>query len=95
MPVVQMDSVIGSVGGKVLLTFCFENSYLLLAFLRDSNTSQSVIDVFDYLTDLLGLQLFRKLFPVILTDNGNYSEPAKVIIVCADLIDLNTILDNY
>lgn len=79
MPVVQMDSVIGSVGGKVLLTFCFENSYLLLAFLRDSNTSQSVIDVFDYLTDLLGLQLFRKLFPVILTDNGSeFSNPSRL-----------------
>ena len=37
----------------------------------------------------------RKLSSVILTDNGNYSEPAKVIIVSADLIDLNTILDNY
>ena len=79
MPVVQMDSVIGSVGGKVLLTFCFENSYLLLAFLRDSNTSQSVIDVFDYLTGLLGLQLFRKLFPVILTDNGSeFSNPSRL-----------------
>jgi len=79
MPVVQMDSVFGSVGGKVLLTFCFENSYLLLAFLRDSNTSQSVIDVFDYLTDLLGLHLFRKLFPVILTDNGSeFSNPSRL-----------------
>ena len=79
MPVVQMDSVFGSVGGKVLLTFCFENSYLLLAFLRDSNTSQSVIDVFDYLTDLFGLQLFRKLFPVILTDNGSeFSNPTRL-----------------
>jgi len=37
----------------------------------------------------------RKLSSVILTDNGNYTEPAKVIIVSADLIDLNTILDNY
>lgn len=37
----------------------------------------------------------RKLSSVILTENGNYTEPAKVVIVSADIIDLNTILDNY
>lgn len=37
----------------------------------------------------------RKLSCVILTENGNYTEPAKVVIVSSDLIDLNTILDNY
>lgn len=77
--VVQMDSVVGTVGGKVLLTFCFEQSHLLLAFLRERNTSQSVIDVFDYLEDLLGLNTFRRLFPVILTDNGSeFSNPQRL-----------------
>lgn len=37
----------------------------------------------------------RKLSSVILTDNGNFNEPAKAVLVSADLIDLNTILDNY
>lgn len=37
----------------------------------------------------------RKLSSVILTENGNYTEKAKVVIVSADVIDLNTILDNY
>ena len=37
----------------------------------------------------------RKLSSVILTENGNYTEPAKAVIVSADIIDLNTILDNY
>jgi predicted transcriptional regulator len=37
----------------------------------------------------------RKLSSVILTENGNYSEPAKAVIVSADIIDLNSILDNY
>lgn len=37
----------------------------------------------------------RKLSSVILTENGNYTEPAEVIIVSADLIDLNSVLDNY
>ena len=37
----------------------------------------------------------RKLSSVILTENGNYTEQAQAVIVSADLIDLNTVLDNY
>ena len=37
--VVQMDSVIGTAGGKCLLTIHFVESSLMLAFLRDANTS--------------------------------------------------------
>lgn len=37
----------------------------------------------------------RKLSSVILTENGNFNAPAKAVLVSADLIDLNTILDNY
>lgn len=37
----------------------------------------------------------RKLSSVILTENGNYTEPAKLVVVTADTIDLNAILDNY
>ena len=51
---VQMDSVIGTVGGKVLLTVHFPDTGFMLAFLRVSNTSQSVIDVFDRLYITLG-----------------------------------------
>lgn len=74
--IVQMDSVIGSVGGKVLLTIHFVNTSLMLAFLRDANTSQSVIDVFDCIDRVLGENLFNKLFPVLLGDNGSeFSNP--------------------
>lgn len=75
-PIVEMDSVLGEIGGKVLLTFSFTNSFLLLAFIRDRNTSQSVIDVFEHLYDLLGKEDFSRLYPVILTDNGSeFSNP--------------------
>lgn len=37
----------------------------------------------------------RKLSSVILTDGGNFDEPAKAIVVSADIIDLNNVLDNY
>jgi len=75
---VQLDSVIGTVGGKVLLTLQFECG-MMLAWLRDTNNSQSVIDYFDMLERLFGLEMFRKLFPVILTDNGSeFSNPAAI-----------------
>jgi hypothetical protein len=55
-------------GGKVLLTIHFVDTSFMLAFLREHNTSKSVIDVFSDLTDILGIKTMRKLFPVILTD---------------------------
>lgn len=68
---VQMDSVEGHPGGKALLTLIFPKSELMLAFLRDSNTSRSAIDCFNSLYDSLGHDDFSRLFPVILTDNGS------------------------
>jgi transposase, IS30 family len=74
--IVEMDSVIGRVGGKVLLTLLFRDSGLMLAFLRDHNDSQSVIDAFARLWAFAGQDLFRRLFPVLLTDNGSeFSNP--------------------
>lgn len=70
-PVVQMDTVEGTKGGKVLLTIHFTNSQFMLAFIRDANTSQSVIDVFNDLESKLSFEIFSTLFPVILTDNGS------------------------
>lgn len=37
----------------------------------------------------------RKLSSVILTEGGNFDEPPKAIVVSADIIDLNNVLDNY
>jgi len=77
--IVQMDSVIGTKGGKCLLTVHFVETSLMLAFLRESNTSQSVIDIFNGLDKNLGSELFKKLFPVILTDNGSeFSNPKAI-----------------
>lgn len=74
--VVEMDSVIGRIGGKVLLTLMFKSCDFMLAFLRDQNNSKSVIEVFDSLYHLLGVDLFCRLFPVLLTDNGSeFSNP--------------------
>lgn len=79
LPVVEMDSVEGTRGGKVLLTLNFDSCGLMLPFVREANTSRSVIDVFDGLERTLGLEAFRELLPVVLTDNGTeFSNPAAL-----------------
>lgn len=83
--VVQMDSVIGTKGGKCLLTIHFVDTSFMLAFLREANTSKSVIDIFNYLDKTLGKDLFNQLFPVILTDNGSeFSNPKAICIYLCD-----------
>lgn len=77
--VVEMDTVEGKKGGKVLLTFLFRNSKLMLAFLIKDKTSDTVIKIFNYLETILGNELFEKTFPVILTDNGTeFSNPLRL-----------------
>ncbi len=69
--VVEMDTVKGSrEKGKVLLTMIFRKSNFMLVFLMKDGTQESVLQVFDSLTDILGMALFKRLFPMILTDNG-------------------------
>lgn len=77
--VVQMDSVMGNQGGKVLLTIHFVDTSLMLAFIRDANTSRSVTDIWDLIFRAVGRETFEKLFPVILTDNGSeFSNPRAI-----------------
>lgn len=78
-PVVEMDSVEGTKSGKVLLTIHFTDSLLMLAFIRNVNTSQSVIDIFEHLYWKLKPNIFQELFPVVLTDNGSeFSNPSAI-----------------
>ena len=77
--IVEMDSVIGRVGGKVLLTVHFRDSALMLAFLRDRNDARSVTDAFALLWHLAGPECFRIIFAVLLTDNGSeFSDPSAL-----------------
>ena len=68
--VVEMDTVEGVKGGEVLLTMMFRNCSMMLAFLLTSKTQKEVRRIFDELTEILGIEIFQTLFPVILTDNG-------------------------
>jgi transposase, IS30 family len=78
-PIVEMDSVEGTKSGKVLLTIHFTIPQFMLAFLRDSNTSQSVIDIIDRLYLGLSPDVFCDLFKVLLGDNGSeFSNPKAI-----------------
>ncbi len=75
----QIDSVEGSKGGAVLLTIHFVEQGLQLAFLRQHNDSQSVIDIFNRLYLELRPDIFIELFPVLLADNGSeFSNPSAI-----------------
>lgn len=77
--IVQMDSVIGSKGGKTLLTLHFVNSNFMLAFLREDNTARSVSLIFFELYFMLTPSVFSELFQIILTDNGSeFSNPKAI-----------------
>lgn len=70
-PVVEMDTIRGKVTKEqVVLTIMFNNTSVMLMILIKDESIEPVLDVFDDLTKKLGIRRFRKLFPVILTDNG-------------------------
>lgn len=70
--VVEMDTVKGvREQGKRLLTMIFRKNNVMLLFLMPYGKAESVKMVFDYLEAGLGIEIFRRLFPVILTDNGS------------------------
>ena len=70
--VVEMDTVKGvREQGKRLLTMIFRRNNVMLLFLMPDGKAESVKRVFDYLEAGLGIEVFWRLFPVILTDNGS------------------------
>lgn len=66
-----MDIVEGIKGGKCFLTLFIRKTSLLLIFLLDSKTQSEVNKCFLFLKEKLGLPLFKKIFQIILTDNGS------------------------
>lgn len=78
-PITELDSVEGKKGGKVLLTVHFVKCEMMFSFLRDRNTAQSVIDVFNSIQAGIGLEEFQKLFKLLLADNGSeFSDPRAI-----------------
>ena len=77
--IVEMDTVHGEIGGKVLLTLHFVNAHFMLAYLMDDCTANAVSKVFMRLRQELGTDLFSSIFQIILTDNGSeFSDPKSI-----------------
>lgn len=74
--VVEMDTVEGTKGGKLLQTLFWRQEKLMLAYLLDNKEMAGTVRTLDYLEEVLGKERFALMFPVILTDNGaEFADP--------------------
>lgn len=70
--IVEMDTVEGlKTDSKCILTLFWRKSNFMLMFLLESQTTDEVTKVFEYLQQTLFEDDYKKLFQVILTDNGH------------------------
>ena len=70
--VVQMDCVEGKKeDSAVLLTLHFQEFSLQLALILEEHTAACVVGALDKIEQIIGIDMFREVFPVILTDNGH------------------------
>lgn len=70
--IVEMDTVEGlQTDSKCILTLFWRKSNFMLMFLLESQTTNEVTKVFEYLQETLPEEDYKRLFQVILTDNGH------------------------
>ena len=69
--VVEMDTVIGCDGShKVLLTLHFNPTEFMMAYLLDSKEAKNVKDTYDMVEKAVSLEIFSRVFQLVLTDRG-------------------------
>lgn len=73
----EMDTVIGKINDSpVLLTLMLRSCHLMIAILLPNKTQNSVIDALNDICDAIGIENFKRIFGVILTDRGTeFSNP--------------------
>lgn len=70
--ITEMDTVMGCEGSKkVLLTFHFCGPNFMMAFLLNSKEASEVTAVLDMINLVIGSDVFRSTFPLIVTDRGS------------------------
>ena len=97
---VQIDTVESVSTGihKCLLTMHFTSLRFMLIFVLKQKCKDEVTRVFLHLKDLLGNELYKKLFPVILTDRGTeFCEPEQIEVdtVTGELLTRVFFCDSY
>ena len=77
---VQLDTVIGKrTDKKVLLTIYLVDTHFMLIFLLDKKDSLHVTELFKNIKEKMGIENYRKVFRIILTDNGpEFSNPYEM-----------------
>lgn len=74
--VVEMDTVEGTKGGKVVQTLYWRENGLMIGFIHDTKEMEGMVKTFDHLERVLGLDKFREMLPLVLTDNGSeFADP--------------------
>lgn len=83
---VEMDTVIGRVGGKVILTFDFTICNFMFGLLLDDRTATEVTQKVRSLKERLSSNgtRFGDIFPLLLTDNGGEFANVSAFIADAD-----------
>ena len=77
--IVEMDTVEGIKGGKVYLTLLLRQSKFMLIYLMEKKTMECVEKAFEKIKEILGIDMFKKVFEVILTDNGTeFFDPISI-----------------
>ena len=79
----EMDTVYNHQEGPYIQTFIFENTGFMIGRLRQHRTSEEMSESLNYFQELLGDEMYKKLFGLLLTDRG--SEFAK-----PELFEVNT-----
>ena len=80
--IVEMDTVIGTSGGKggkCFLTLLFRQFNFMLIYLMPYKRSEFVTELFENIRETIVDKEFKRLFEVILTDNGTeFSDPLSI-----------------
>lgn len=66
----QMDTIKGVKGGKVILSLKIVNIQFQFYFLLENKTAKCVVDKLNEIQRIIGLENYKRIFGIILTDNG-------------------------
>lgn len=78
--VVEMDTVLSGEGSpSCLLTLLFRKSNFMLAFLLREKSAAEVARAFEWIKGQVGIELYRRAFACVLTDNGSeFADPTAI-----------------
>lgn len=76
----EMDTIVGARGsGQRILSMMTVSKQILFLFLLPDGKAESVNRIFDFLEELAGADVFHRLFPLFLTDNGSEFKDADAL----------------